>query len=233
MDPYIYNTAHADTDHDDEAPHADLDRARPRKRRNTTTLALACSFEVVLRKDLQTGLWRLTIEDSKSQHNHQPSPASTHYAQRNIERECKRDEIENALRQGRTTRQILTELREADPDSILTPQNIYNWRRKGSEKFLAGRTPLQALLIELPKDGSWIFKYELDDNGHVSALFCMHKSSVAMVQKSPWVISMDCTYKTNRYGLTLLDIVGFAATGSTFHLSFAFMRDEKQPTYEV
>lgn len=152
-------------DHVDEAPHANFNRAWPRKCRNTTTLALACLFEVVLRKDLQTGLWRLTIEDSKPQHNHQPSPASTHYAQRNIERECKEDETENELRQGRTTRQILTELREADSESIPTSRAIYNWRRKVGEMFLAGRTPLQALLIELPKDGSWIFKYKLDDNG--------------------------------------------------------------------
>ena len=54
-----------------------------------------------------------------------------------------------------------------------------------------------------------------------------------MLQKNPWVISIDCTYKTNRYGLPLLDIVGFAATGSTFHLGFAFMRDEKDDLYEV
>ena len=44
---------------------------------------------------------------------------------------------------------------------------------------------------------------------------------------------MDCTYKTNRYGLPLLDIVGFASTGQTFHLAFAFMKDERQDTYEI
>ncbi|KAJ5251594.1 hypothetical protein N7489_002004 [Penicillium chrysogenum] len=44
---------------------------------------------------------------------------------------------------------------------------------------------------------------------------------------------MDCTYKTNRYGLPLLDIVGFAATGSTYYLGFAFIKDEKDDSYEV
>ncbi|OQE59258.1 hypothetical protein PENNAL_c0329G06460 [Penicillium nalgiovense] len=203
------------------------------KKRRTTTLACGCPFMIVLRLDSITGLWRPTIDDSKSKHNHLPSPASTHMAQRKLELTHKKDEIENALRQGRTTRQIMTEIHKADPESILTPRDIYNTRRKLSDIFLAGRTPLQALLIELPKDGSWIFKYELDEQSHVSALFCMHKSSVAMLQKNPWVISMDCTYKTNRYGLPLLDIVGFAATGSTFHLGFAFMRDEKDDSYEA
>lgn len=54
-----------------------------------------------------------------------------------------------------------------------------------------------------------------------------------MLQKNPWVISMDCTYKTNWYGLPLLDIVGFAVTGLIFYLGFAFMRDEKDDLYKV
>lgn len=87
--------------------------------------------------------------------------------------------------------------------------------------------------MELPKDGEWIFKHELDDEGHITALFCMHRTSIRMLQLHPWVISMDCTYKTNRYGLPLLDIVGFASTGQTFHLAFGFIQDEKQDSYEV
>lgn len=44
---------------------------------------------------------------------------------------------------------------------------------------------------------------------------------------------MDCTYKTNRYGLPLLNIVSFASTGSTFHIGFAFIKDEKDDSYKV
>ena len=101
-------------------------------------------------------------------------------------------------------------------DSCLTARDVYNLRRKLHVEFLAGRTPLQALLIELPRDGEWIFKHEVDDENHVTALFCMHKSSIAMLRTNSWVISMDSTYKTNRYGLPLLNIVGFAATGQAF-----------------
>ena len=87
--------------------------------------------------------------------------------------------------------------------------------------------------MELPKDGEWIFKHELDDEGHITALFCIHRTSIRMLQLHPWVISMDCTYKTNRYRLPLLDIVGFASTSQTFHLAFGFIQDEKQDSYEV
>ena len=44
---------------------------------------------------------------------------------------------------------------------------------------------------------------------------------------------MDCTYKINRYGLLLLDIVGFAITGATFYLGFVFIKDEYYNSYEV
>ncbi|KAJ6142418.1 hypothetical protein N7471_001906 [Penicillium samsonianum] len=141
--------------------------------------------------------------------------------------------LSQQIKQGIPTRRILTKLRESDLDSSLTPRDIYNFRKKINMEFLAGRTPLQALLIELPKGREWIFRYEVDDDNHVTALFCMHKSSVIMLKLNPWVISMDCTYKTNRYGLPLLDIVGFASTGLTFHIGFAFIKDKKDDSYEV
>lgn len=99
--------------------------------------------------------------------------------------------------------------------------------------FLAGRKSAQALLIELPKNGDWIIKHELDDHGHITVIFSMHRACIRMLSMHPWVISMVCTYKTNLYGLALLDIVGLASTGRTYFLAFAFIRDEKQDTYEI
>lgn len=47
------------------------------------------------------------------------------------------------------------------------------------------------------------------------------------------MISIDYTYKTNRYGLPLLNIIGFTTIGSTFYISFTFTKDKKEDTYEV
>ncbi|KAJ6126055.1 hypothetical protein N7471_010548 [Penicillium samsonianum] len=209
----------------------DHDRSPHKKRLNTTTVACECPFSMSLRLDLQSNLWHITIENPS--HNHPPSPPSTHPVQRALELKHKKAEVDTALRLGRPTRQILIEIRDADPDTCLTSRDLYNARVNLNQTFLACRTPIQALLMELSKDGSWIFKYEIDDQYHVTTFFCMHKTSVAMLKQNHWVLSMDCTYKTNRYGLPLLDIVGFAATGQTFHVGFAFMRDEHEDTYEV
>ncbi|KAJ6134805.1 hypothetical protein N7523_001127 [Penicillium sp. IBT 18751x] len=198
--------------------------------RQSMTLAIGCPFDIAIRLR-QTNKWEITYE--KTLHNHSPAPLSTQHIHRTQELLAKALSIDHSIRQGYTTRQILTGLREEDSDCALIPRDIYNRRKKLSAEFLAGRTPIQALLMELPKDNDWMFRHELDDNGHLTALFCMHRTCLEILRRHPWVISMDCTYKTNRYGLPLLDIVGLASTGQTYYIAFAFIQDEKEDSYEV
>lgn len=42
---------------------------------------------------------------------------------------------------------------------------------------------------------------------------------------------MDCTYKTNRYGLPLLEIVGVTCTNLTFSVAFVYMEAEREENY--
>ena len=128
-------------------------------------------------------------------------------------------------------------MRREDPDSSLKSRDVYNYRRKKHVEFLNGRTPIRALLMALPEEGNWIFNYQLEDSNEdesspLSALFCTHKSSLKLLRLYPIALFMDCTYKTNKYKMPLLDIVGVTATNSTFYVGFAFVKDEKQPTYE-
>jgi hypothetical protein len=43
---------------------------------------------------------------------------------------------------------------------------------------------------------------------------------------------MDCTYKTNKYKMLLLDIVGITATNATFFVGFGFIQNEQQASYD-
>ena len=45
------------------------------------------------------------------------------------------------------------------------------------------------------------------------------------------VFLMDSTYKTNKYRLPLLEIVGVTSTGLTFSAAFAFLSSEKQNNF--
>jgi len=46
------------------------------------------------------------------------------------------------------------------------------------------------------------------------------------------IILLDCTYKTNRFGMPLLNVVGVSNTNATVHIAQAFIKTEQQPDYE-
>ncbi|KAJ5117344.1 hypothetical protein N7448_010976 [Penicillium atrosanguineum] len=99
---------------------------------------------------------------------------ATHEMHRRRELEIKKPTITMQLRLQIPTRQIPTCLRDEDPTSWLLPVDINNLRMRLSQEFLNGRTPIQTLLMELPRDGKWLFRTELDDDNHIMILFCMH-----------------------------------------------------------
>lgn len=42
---------------------------------------------------------------------------------------------------------------------------------------------------------------------------------------------MDCTYKTNRYKIPLLEIIGLTPVGKNFLVAFVFMSNESENSY--
>ena len=42
---------------------------------------------------------------------------------------------------------------------------------------------------------------------------------------------MDCTYKTNKYKMPLLDIVGFSSFNGSFYSCFALLQKEEENDY--
>nr|KAJ0212511.1 hypothetical protein LSAT_V11C400223670 [Lactuca sativa] len=53
-----------------------------------------------------------------------------------------------------------------------------------------------------------------------------------MWQAFPYMVLMDATYKTNKYNLPFLEIVGVTSMRLTFSIAFTFMHSEKQATTE-
>jgi len=45
------------------------------------------------------------------------------------------------------------------------------------------------------------------------------------------VLVIDATYKTNRYNMPMVDIVGVTTLNKTFFVGFGFIRSEKEPFY--
>ena len=62
----------------------------------------------------------------------------------------------------------------------------------------------------------------MEDNV-VRDLFWSHPDAVKLINSCNLVFLIDNTYKTNRYKLPLLDIIGVTPTGMTFFVAFTYL----------
>ncbi len=109
-------------------------------------------------------------------------------------------------------------------------RDVYNARHRLRIESLAGQTPIQALFSQLSaNDFEW--EYLTSEAGNVTHLFFAPMSSIDLVEFYPEVVLLDCTYKTNRFGLPLLNIIGITGLGTSFYLAFAFLRAEAEKDF--
>ena len=127
-------------------------------------------------------------------------------------------------------KQIAISLWLADPNQIFTMQDIYNIRKTIWIEQLAGKTPIEAMLHELWKS-NYVHEYQLDQQYHITHLFFAHPTSIELLKRYPDVVLMDCTYKTNRFHLPLLDIIGSTGLNNTFYIGFIFISGETEEDY--
>ena len=67
----------------------------------------------------------------------------------------------------------------------------------------------------------------------ITRLFLAHFPTVReLLANNYQVITLDCTYKTNRYKMPLLNIVGETCLGTSFNVGSCFLCGETQADYE-
>ncbi|XP_057806170.1 PKS-NRPS hybrid synthetase cheA-like [Salvia miltiorrhiza] len=128
-------------------------------------------------------------------------------------------------------RNILLAIKEKNKENVSTMRTIYNARHRHKIVEKTGRSQMQQLMKKLYecKYVEWHRSNYLTDC--IRDLFWAHPSSVDILHAFPSVLIMDCTYKTNRYGLPLLEIVGVTCTDLTFTIAFVYMEAEREENY--
>jgi hypothetical protein len=63
-------------------------------------------------------------------------------------------------------------------------------------------------------------------------LFFAHLDAVELWKQHPDIILMDCTYKTNRFRMPLLNICVVAGNKKTIQVALCFLSGEKEVSYE-
>ncbi|KJZ67948.1 hypothetical protein HIM_12662 [Hirsutella minnesotensis 3608] len=136
----------------------------------------------------------------------------------------------NGIRPVDIVRQIRSRAPE-DSEAIAVSQ-IHNALARHRRDELAGRTPLQFLYDELATSDEELYFRDLrNPAGRLSSLFVSPRSGITLLREFPNIMEFDCTYKTNRYNMPLLNICASTSEGKTFSVASVVMSGEDEPRY--
>lgn len=125
----------------------------------------------------------------------------------------------------------MSALRQEQPDIQIVSHDIYNARKHQKQVALGGSTPAQALVKAL-EHSSYYHQLKTDEYGCLTHVFFAHPKSLLQLKSYPDVLLLDCTYKTNRFKMPLLVIVGSTNLNTTFFVAFALLARELQADYQ-
>jgi MULE transposase domain len=195
------------------------------RKRDTGTRLIGCPFSV--RANLKDGIWTIKVRDAD--HNHEATKtAVSHPIQHRLTPTLKQ-QVKDLSTAGITAREIVSTVRQSTDHAVLV-SDIYNMRKQLRLENLAGKTPTEALVTILTTS-QYVFNYRTDEIGRVTHLFFAHPRSLQLLEQYPDVLLLDCTYKTNRFKMPLLNIVGTTCLNTTFYVAFCFLAKEEKDDY--
>lgn len=123
---------------------------------------------------------------------------------------------------------ILADLKQKRPKSVSNIKQIYNACYRNNMEIRGSRSEMQQLL-KLLDDNHYVSRYKVcEDKVTVRDIFWTHPESLKLFNTSLNILIIDSTYKTNKYKLPLLKIIGVTSTEKTFLVEFAFLKSEKE-----
>ena len=197
-------------------------------KRKTTSRSTNCPFFSVLAKESSEG-WTLKYRPGShfSLHNHEPSfHPSAHPVHRQLSGGT--SQLAALSDAGLAPKEIQTVVRLSG--SLATRQDIYNQIAEVRRDSRQGESPVHALANQLEQEGFWS-RVQYGPDRRVTSVLFAHPDSLVYLQAYPEVLLLDCTYKTNKYSMPLLDMIGVDATGRSFCIAFAFLSGEAEEDY--
>jgi len=126
-------------------------------------------------------------------------------------------------------------LKANDPDLEITTRDIYNKTAQKAREMRQGKEPDQALIDELVafKDkGDIIFEYTINPNTRRIEKIFIADARLVPLNEDPYILLLDCTYKSNKWGMPLLNILGIDGLDQGFTVRVAFLDHETEENFD-
>jgi hypothetical protein len=210
--------------------HDRIDAPDGAKRRKTSTKRIGCPFRLY-GKRLANNRWQIQVRNPT--HNHQPDDNMIGHslARRRQLTGDQNNTINHLSEIGSKPRQIISLLRAEQPTTLIKPSDLYNIRDELRRKKLGNYTPLE-FLRETLQNNSWRYTFKQDAEGHILFFMFAHPESIRYANQYNRVFLLGCTYKTNRYKMPLLHIIGLSPSNSSYSIAFCFMQNEQEESYK-
>lgn len=201
------------------------------QKRRTCSRGTGCKFSVLAKQSLDGTYWVLGHRPGLEYtlHNHPPSEDTSAHP---VHRQLSGSDsivISNLATSGIAPREIRTYLHN-NSNTLATQQDVYNRIAATRRDLREAQSSLQALVDQLREEGFWC-QVRLDSDNRLTAIFFAHPDSIACLKCNPDVLPLDCTYKTNKHKMPLLDMDGVDACERSFCIAFAFLSGETDEDY--
>ena len=133
---------------------------------------------------------------------------------------------------GVPPREVLITIKKSFPENTSTLKTIYNAKYKMQLLAMECRSAMQQLKKLLTEKHYVYFDRSDLETDHLIDIMWSHPESSVLCKCFPSILLLDCTYKTNRYNMPLLEMVGMTSTGRTFSIAHAFLAHEREENYE-
>lgn len=180
------------------------------------------------------GKWTVKLPTTHDLHNHPPSstPAAHPTRRRRNRTDAMMQFVASGSSVGELVAATVATIKREIPGALITHRDISNLRQKVLVNGLEGKTRLQHLVDSMQTSTDYFCKIQCDPDGHLRHLFFAYLPAVEVFKTNHDVVPMDFTYKTNRFDMPLMNVVGVTGMNTAIHLAQCFFRNEKYDDYE-
>ncbi|KAL2896106.1 Protein FAR1-RELATED SEQUENCE 5 [Bienertia sinuspersici] len=201
-------------------------------RLNTKRKGVGCKFVIkVAERKYRSGFFIAVKAGEHGKHNHKLVVYSEgHRRISGLSPESKQLVQEMSDAQTKPA-QIIVALQQKFLADNPTVKHVYNYREKIRWERLDGHNPAQQVLHEVVQRG-YVYWTATDMDGCICQLFCANPTSLQLFHTWPYVVGMDSTYKTNRYNMPLVEIIGVTPCNNNFLIGYALLQNESSESYQ-
>jgi hypothetical protein len=214
------------------------------KRKRTLLRMTGCDWRARIKskvRDEETANIGWSFEVLVPYHNHNRAISRSAFSQNRKRNKYLLRRIKAMWEQHDTAAKMLNTLIAENKMLTLTVKDVCNEVQKLQYWDLAGITPIEALLhfletFENDAEGGgdsveYFVRVQYDSDRRVKNLFFVHPDCFKMIKENLDCIQIDATYKTNKFYMPLLHIVGVTMHHTVYDIGFAFMGGENHEHY--